>query len=171
MLRFVVLIAVCGMLTGCMLFPSLDVVIVEPPTTVPRPTVAPEEVAALPPGAKVEVLWELGDSTIRTVGEVLHTSPQGVALMNVRREARHETATPIMSKLPYVGRMYKNTGVGVVAQPVHWTPIFQMTSVKVLTPPPEGYVAPQLAIDTKELNQEFEGVGVDFDVNIEGFEF
>lgn len=164
MLRFVILIAVCGMLTGCMLFPSLDVVMVEPLTTVPRPTVTPEELAALPPGAKVEVLWELGDSKTRTIGEVLHTSPQGVALMNVHREVEQRMAAPVLSKLPYTGHRYKNTAVGMVDLPVHWVAIFQMTTTRVLSPPPEGYVAPQLPIKAIA-GDGVERIGIDFDFN------
>lgn len=129
----------------------------EPPTGITG-----AEVAALPPGAKVEILWDWNESRTRTVGEVLQASPNGVALMNVRIEGRHISGTPILSKVPYVNRLFKNTGVGIQAVPVHWVPIASVTSVQVLTPPPEGYIAPQLAINTND-QPEFERIGIDFD--------
>ncbi len=163
MLRIVCLTVVCGMLTGCQLFPSAATV----STFAPLPTqgVRPTEVAALPPGSKVEILWQYDTSRTRTVGEVLHASPQGVALINARIEARHESGTPVMSRVPYVNRLFKNTGVGVQAVPVQWVSILQMTTATVITPPPEGYVAPQLAIDTQE-GLMFERIGLDFDFPI-----
>jgi len=133
---------------------------------IPAPGITPTEVAALPPGSKVEILWEFSHYHTRTVGEVLHASPQGVALMNARIEHRQEQATPGMSKLPYLGRLYKNSIVGARVLPVEWVPILHMTTARVLTPPPEGYVAPQLAINTQD-GQEFERIGIDFDFNME----
>ncbi len=162
--RIMLLIVVSGMLTGCQLFPSPSTVSDLPP--IPISGVRPTEVAALPPGSKVEILWELENHRTRTVGEVLHASPQGIALMNTRIEARHEQGTPVMSKVPYVNRLFKNTGVGIQAVPVHWVPILHMTTARVLEPPPEGYVAPQLAIDTT-IAREYERIGIDFDFNVD----
>lgn len=164
MSRIVSLIAVCGMLTGCQLFPSPTTV--SEMTPIPAPGITPTEVAALPPGSKVEILWEYSHYRTWTVGEVLHASPQGVALMNARIEHRQEQGTPVLSKVPYVNRLFKNTGVGIQAVPVHWVPILHMSGATVLTPPPEGYIAPQLAINTND-GVEFERIGIDFDFNME----
>lgn len=162
MLRIVLLIAVCGMLTGCLLFPASTTVSGLPP--IPVSGVGPTEVGAVSPGSKVEILWEHDGYRTRTVGEVLHASPQGIALMNARIEHRDEHAAPVMNKVPYVSRLFKNTSVGIQAVPVHWVPILNMTSTSVLAPPPEGYVAPQLAIDTTA-GVQFERIGIDFDFN------
>lgn len=162
--RIMLLIVVSGMLTGCQLFPSPSTVSDLPP--IPISGAQPTEVAALPPGSKVEIIWELDYPHTRTVGEVLHASPQGVALMNARIESRDERSTPVMSKVPYVNRLFKNTGVGIQAVPVHWVPILHMTTARVLEPPPEGYVAPQLAIDPT-IAREYERIGIDFDFNVD----
>ncbi len=160
MSRFVFLLLAMGVMTGCQLFPSPSGVSELAP--IPAPGVTPAEVAALPPGAKVEILWDRGDSRTRTIGEVLHASPQGVALMNARIESRQQQGTPVVSQVPYVNRLFKNTSVGMQAMPVQWVSFLQMSSARVIAPPPESYVAPQLAINTQD-GQEFERIGIDFD--------
>ena len=45
-------------------------------------------------------------------GKVVSIDEDGVKLSDVVVEARSMHANPVLSRLPYVGRFYKNTGVG-----------------------------------------------------------
>jgi hypothetical protein len=128
--------------------------------------ISPAELAALPPGSRVLLLYVTDTSSLRVQGEVLHASPNGVALMNVTRQGWAEHGTPVLSKVPYVNRLFKNTGVGTERLPVHWVPIDLISTAQVVQQPPEGYVAPQLAINTDD-SPVFERIGIDFDFNVD----
>ena len=167
-------LCLCGGMTGCAsVFPAPTALLPLPPEAFASdefeiPTVAsPAEIAALPPGSQVALSRMTETSRFRVTGEVLHASSDGVALMNVTREAREEHGTPILSKVPYVNRLFKNTGVGMERLPVYWVPIRQIATAQVLQAPPDGYVAPQLAINTDD-RPYFERIGIDFDFNVDG---
>lgn len=176
MLRMVFALCLCGGMAGCASMISTlpivgkqatadEVANVDFEFAVP-PRITPSELAALPPGAKVTLFHSAGNSFSRVTGEVLHAGPTGVAMMNVTRQAQTSTGTSILHKVPYIGRLYKNTGVGQERLPVHWVPIDRISTAQLLAPPPEGYVAPQLALDTTS-GVEFERIGIDFDFNVE----
>lgn len=106
----------------------------------------PDVVAALPPGARIEVISGLNDSI---VGTVLHASADGVALLNCEQTHRSESDPMLLQR----------------HIPVHWTSIRLMVSVRILAQPPEDYVAPKIDIDTNDTVEALEGAlkGVDFD--------
>lgn len=171
MLRMVFALCLCGGMTGC----ATTVLTAQIPQdqdpfsaegVVFREHAAPEEVAALPPGSRVFLLNQSETSRTRVEGEVLHAGPTGVALMNVTRGNRTEQGTPVLSKVPYVSRLFKNTSVGQERLPVYWVPIHQISTAQVLAPPPEGYVAPQPAINMDD-SPMFERIGIDFDFNVQ----
>ncbi len=166
MLRYVVLIAVCGLLTGCSVMVLQGDLSTDPVTFTEVKPISPDEVAAIPVGATVSIEGLMPEAICFTMGEVLHASPQGLALMNVSRDDRSWYDTPALSKVPYVSRLYKNTGVSQQRFPVLWVSVREMTKVDVLQPPPEGYVDPQLAINTDDA-PEFERIGIDFDFNVD----
>ncbi len=128
-------------------------------------SVSPPTVAAVPEGAEVEVMHCVNDSCTRTTGTVLKVSPAGIALMNCHVRSSHVTGTPILSKTPWISRMFKNTGVGQERVPVVWVPVHRMNTLRVLQAPPEGYVSPALAIDMTSGPEDIPHIGIDFDFN------
>ncbi len=81
-----------------------------------------EQLAALNPGSRCTVT--LADSTWENTREVSGTvarAAQGVVVLSDAEESitgRSETGVPMFSKVPYYSRLFKNTGVGVVRQPL-----------------------------------------------------
>lgn len=168
MCRVAMSLIFCGMLAGCVLFPAAPAVTLHPIPDTPNPMASPVDVAAIPAGSKISVQFHHEDMHTTTTGEVLHASPQGLALMNVKQQSRVMTGTPVLNKVPYISRLFKNTSVGQERMPVHWVPRHLISTVDVLEPPPPGYVAPQLAIDTTD-GTDFERIGIDFDFNVEAY--
>lgn len=158
------LIAIAGLsLTGCTVFPPVAATSATPP----QPAVcSPDAVAALPAGAEIAIEHGASeDGEQQTTGTVLKASPEGVALINCRVEHRTYHATPVVYRVPYMGRLFKNTGVGTTRTPVLWVPRYEMTEVRVVQPPPADYVAADIALDTT-YGEEFERIGIDFDFAI-----
>lgn len=153
---------VAGLLAGCAA-PLM--------TTTATPPVAPTVLEQLPPGSRVTLRGcgsHSGSSETRTetTGTVLHASRDGVALMNVQVQSRQMTATPVLSKTPYVNRLFKNTGVGLDSVPVLWVEADEIAEATVIAPPDPNAPVPSLALDTDRLQREhqrFERIGVDFD--------
>ncbi len=155
---FFVVILGSFVLSGC----SLMLHDVEPSTAAtPLPRLSAEEAAAVPEGAHVEIDRRFTNAETRatTTGVVLKASPEGLALANCTVVGTSMTGVPIMNKVPYVSRLYKNTGVGTETLPVLWIPLDQISSVQILEPPPADYVAPSIEISTTEPPR----IGVDFD--------
>lgn len=100
-----------------------------------------EEIAKLPTGAEVEITsqTEQGARTI-IVGTVLHTSPEGIALINCKAF----TDVPFFS----ASRIFKTTETGAQRFPVKWIPSIEIKNTRVLQPAPVDYVAPKLNINT-----------------------
>jgi hypothetical protein len=133
-------------LSGCTMFstaPSAGM-------TSALPQLSPERAAEVPEGARVEIerRYTSGDWRAVTTGVVLKSSPEGLALANCTVQGTSYHGTPIVSKLPYTGRLFKNTGIGTQQVPVLWLPVNEISAVKVLEPPPAGYVAPKIKIET-----------------------
>jgi hypothetical protein len=132
--------------------------------------VAPTILEQIPPGARVTLRNHTshGGSETRTetTGTVLHASRDGIALMNVQVQSRQMTATPVLSKTPYVSRLFKNTGVGMDSVPVLWVDADKIAEATVIAAPDPNVQTPSLALDTNRLqreHQQFERIGIDFD--------
>lgn len=172
MIRMACVLGLLGGMAGCATVVPIDVTNMPPGMfevesfTVPSPQ-SSAELAALIPGSRVRLSHQSENLELRVEGEVLHASPEGVALMNVTRRATSQQATPVLHKVPYVSRLFKNTGVGVEQVPVYWMPNYLISATEVVAPPPDGYVAPQLDINTKS-GAIIERIGVDFDFNVDG---
>jgi len=154
---FLVAILCSFLLSGCALMlhdvePSMAA------TQLPRLTA--EEAAAVPEGARVEIehRYESTDWEILTTGTVLKSSPEGLALANCQVPGT-PTGVPIMNKVPYVSRLFKTTGTGPQPVPVLWVPLQDISSVRVVEPPPADYVASSIEISTTAPPK----IGVDFD--------
>lgn len=172
MLRTLGILCLCGGIAGCATAPLTTLVplsdkdlFTEEDFDLPE-QISPAAVAALPPGSRVLLLYVTDTSLLRVQGEVLHASPNGVALMNATRQGWADHSTPVLSKVPYLNRLFKNTGVGTERLPVHWVPIDLISTAEVVQQPPDGYVAPQLAINTDD-SPIFDHIGVDFDFNVD----
>lgn len=123
------------------------------------------DIAALAEGSRVHInRKQLANNRSEIVGTVLKASPHGIALMNCENHGRTERGVPVLNKVPYVSRLFKNTGVGVERVPVLWVSIREISAVSVIEAPPSNYVAPQLPLDTSD-EPYFERIGVDFDFN------
>ena len=127
------------------------------------PSASPGKVAKLEPGTEISIVERRTSGTkVITRGTVLKSGPEGIALINCVRSAwTSPQATPLPFLLGATG-VFKNSGVGATHVPVQWISIREMTSVSVLNPSPEHYVAPQVAIDMND-SQFFERIGIDFD--------
>lgn len=166
------IVAAAAILSGCM---SLTSVASIPATSAASSRCTPEEAAALPEGARIQLSSEwtvdgfASDQSHRTnrVGTILKASPEGVALVNCMVEQRSSVESPILRKLPHLSRLYRNTGVGRSTIPVVWVPVEEMGHVQVLEDPPADYISPGLRIDTTR-DDFFERIGVDFDFNVSG---
>ena len=123
--------------------------------------VSSEVVAGLQPGAVVHILYDSPQIKTSLIGTVLHTSPQGVALMNCKRVVRSNYEASIASRLPYYRRIFKESGIGQEHVPVLWASIQKMTAVVVIEPPPADYVAPQFDLDTND-KIVFERIEIEF---------
>jgi len=125
------------------------------------PRLSAEEAAAVPEGARVEIdrRFTNTDTHATTSGVVLKASSEGLALANCTVAGTTTYGTPIMNKVPYVSRMFKNTGIPPQQVPVLWLPLDQISAVHVLEPPPADYVPPSIEISTAQP----ERIGVDFD--------
>jgi len=134
-------------------------------------TCSPDQAAALPQGARVELMHQWSESGLvsenrhvtKRVGTVLKSSPEGVALVNCVVEHRSSADNAVADRIPYLGRLYRNTGVGAETVPVVWVPLAEMGQVRVVEPPPADDVPLALEIDTAPRQPQFEGIGVDFD--------
>lgn len=111
--------------------------------------VNPDVIADLPQGAKVELI---SGPTESIVGTVLHASADGVALLNCEQTHGSESDPAVFHR----------------HIPVHWTSIRLIVAVRVLSDPPEDYVAPRLDIDTNdaivEIDGKRKGITVDYPV-------
>ncbi len=125
----------CVVLCGCTTF---DMVPVETEINENASSVSPEVVAALPPGAVVEVTFHSHSQVRKFEGTVLHASPDGVALLNCKISHRVEL------------NHGKKTQEFNQRAPVQWISARRMTSTRVISQPPPDYVAPQLDIDTND---------------------
>lgn len=131
----------------------------------------PDQAAALPQGARVELMLIQNRSGLVTggahvtkrVGTVLKSSPDGVALINCVVEQRNQVVNRVVDPLPVVGRLTRNTGVGMDAVPVVWVPLAEMGNVRIVEPPPADHVPLTLEIETAPPRPEFEAIGVEFD--------
>jgi hypothetical protein len=155
------LVAISGLfiLSGCTIYE------VEPSDgLVQLPRLSTVEAAAVPEGARVEIVrcFPNSDPHPAISGVVLKASPAGLALANCTVQGTMQ-GVPILNKLPYTSRLYKTTGTLTERLPVLWVPLHQISSVHVVEPPPEGYVPPQIEIDTESMIPR----GVDFDFNAE----
>ncbi|MFO1092209.1 MAG: hypothetical protein U0992_02705 [Planctomycetaceae bacterium] len=123
-----------------------------PPSAVVTNDVLPkfsaERTGQVPEGARVEIerRYASADTRATTTGVVLKASPEGLALANCTTAGKSATGVPIASKVPYVSRLFKNTGIAHEEMPVLWVPVDQISSVKVLAPKPDGFVAPNIEV-------------------------
>lgn len=154
--RTLAAILVSSIVSGCTMFDT------QPSTAATLlPRLSADEAAAVPEGARVHIdrRFTNAETTALTTGVVLKASRDGLALANCSVVGTSMTGTPILNKVPYVSRLFKNTGIGAQTVPVLWVPLEQISSVRVLEPPPADYVAPSIEISTAEPQP----IGVDFD--------
>ncbi len=152
-------------LAGCTVIQPIDSP-VTPLSFDPPLGCSPEDVAALPAGAVVDIVEHFSEHHTRVNrGTILKSTPDGVALMNCSVKTAAVLGTPILSKTPVIDRYFKNTGVSQSNHPVLWIPRRRMNSIRVIQPPPLDYVAPEIPLDTT-VEHEFERIGIDFDFNI-----
>ena len=114
------------------------------------------------PGAKVSIrgrTYRTGDAESRTdwMGEVLQVFKEGVALKNVTVESRRLERPPLLLRMPYISRFFKNTGVAVPVVPVAWVSVDEMQDIEVFQPAPPGFEPPAL-------NLRRPGFGLDFEL-------
>ena len=161
--KFIPAIA-CLTLSGCTVF--LHPISTSEVSELPADAiVSATDIAALAEGSRVHInRKQVANDRSEIVGTVLKASPQGIALMNCENHGRAERSVPVLNKVPYVSRLFKNTGVGVERVPVLWVSIRDISAVSVIEAPPSNYVAPQLPLDTSD-EPYFERIGVDFDFN------
>lgn len=82
----------------------------------------PEQLAELKPGTKCTVT--LADSTSETTREItgsVASAADGVLVLSDAEEittGRNEQGVPVIEKVPYVSRMFKNTGVNVTRKSI-----------------------------------------------------
>lgn len=160
-LRCFLVMTVCATLSGCVMFPAITLHKVD---DFVLPQVTADQVANLPEGAEVEITSSRApNSTSTTVGTVLKSGPQGVAMFNCVEQGRTISHSPqMMQHVPYFSRLFKNSGVGQTRVPVRWVSAHQIQSIRLINPPPDGYVAPDLKIDLDDSTQ-FERIGINFD--------
>jgi len=127
------------------------------------PQLSAEDAAAVPAGSRVEIerRFATAETCATTTGVVLKASPEGIALVNCTVQGTLIHGAPLVNKLPYVSRLFKNTGVGRQAVPVLWVPLDEISAVSVVEPAPADYVAPQIEIETA--NTVHQGVDFDFE--------
>jgi len=144
---------ICLLMQSCSMFSRLTAV----SSSAPMPE--------LPDGSRVEILGgQSPDSRVVTTGTVLKSGPQGVALINCDRESRQHHEFPVMGKIPYVKRLFKNTGVAAERIPVTWISRAEIKFARILESPPDGYVSPEIDIDLTH-GMIYEQIGIDFDVS------
>ncbi len=159
--KFIPVIA-CLILSGCtaILHPVATSEVAELPA---EAIVSAKDIASLTEGSRVQInRKQVSNYRSEIVGTVLKASPQGIALMNCENHGRTERGVPVLNKVPYISRLFKNTGVGVERVPVLWVSIREISAVSVIEAPPSNYVAPQLPLDTSD-EPYFERIGIDFD--------
>lgn len=148
MIRVLLASSLCMVLVGCNLTSPAGISFNSP--EIPAET-TPVNAAKLAPGSQVVLVRVNGNgqSQIRVTGEVLHASRDGVALLNATLEEQktYDTSSWGLSKVPYVSRLFKSTVMEREGLPVYWVPRWSIFATQVVAPPPEGYVAPQTAID------------------------
>lgn len=128
---------------------------------------SPEEIASLPAGAEVGVVRQVSeDSRQFIVGTVLQSGPEGIALTNCQCRTQQVSGTPLLKKVPYIKRYFKNTGTGKELIPVLWVPSAGIESTLITKPVPADYVAPQVDIDFSQGIFE-DQIGIDYDFSIE----
>ena len=120
-----------------------------------RCSCSPSEAAALRQGARVELTNRSTDdgllsdqtTTTRHLGTVLKAGPEGVALANCTVETQCGFENALFGGLASYRRLHRTIGTSYV-EPVIWIPIEQMGNVRIVEPPPEGFVPSAIAIDT-----------------------
>lgn len=159
-----ILVAILGsfLLSGCSLMLHE---VEQSDDLVALPRLSTVDAAAVPEGAHVEIVRCFPNSDPRPTvfGVVLKASPDGLALANCTVVGTSMQGAPIVNKVPYFSRLFKNTGVSRETLPVLWLPLDQISSVSVLEPPPADYVATSIEINTTEPPR----IGVDFDYQAE----
>jgi hypothetical protein len=129
--------------------------------------ISPTTLEGLPTGSKVKLIsLSTPTSTTETTGIVLQSSSAGVALMNAVVYSHEQTGMPVLSRVPYASRMFKNTGVGVFAVPVLWVSAEVIAEATVTAPPDPDQPLPSLALNSKPYQSEHDGqherIGIDF---------
>ena len=146
-------IALC-LLTGCTLFPREA----SPPQTIRQ--VSESELRSLVPDrwcrVQLRAVRQNGsESRKEHIGLVQSADADSVTLTDVTTRGRYTSTSPFRN-VPYLSRLYKNTGVGAEDNPNLVTvPRDQMESVELISPE-----------EAAELKRPFERIGIDFDFNL-----
>ena len=138
-------------LTGCSLFPE------QTQSSQPARRVSADVLRSLQPGGwyRVRLHDEKGGiSGGRTeyIGQLQQADDNSITLSQVSALTRYGS-TSVLRKVPYVSRLYKNTGVARQEEP----------SPKTLARDQIQQIEPISAAEAAELKQPFERIGVDFD--------
>lgn len=107
----------------------------------PQPSddvLGPEQLSELKPGTECTVT--LADSTSETTREVtgsVASAADGVLVLSDAQEittGRNERGVPLLNKMPYANRMFKNVGVGVTRKAIGTETLSarQIRSVRIL---------------------------------------
>ena len=133
------------------------------------PTLDPKQLKA---GQHIQVLTggmpdnEFPDSVAlptRVAGTVKVVTADHVVLQDVMmiREGRSQNGVPVVSKVPYFSRYFKNTGVGRASTAVPGELAIELSSIL------HAGELSEFEFDAMQKNRQPQRIGVDFDFNVE----
>jgi hypothetical protein len=139
--------------------PAAGQVIPANATVVVPAATPPTNIQHLKIGDWYEVTVQRGDASRQLSGTLVKTTDRWIVLFtNV--EGRTERGVPVMSKVPYVNRLFKNVGIGR-ATTYHWLPREAttirgrtMANKEIALPTPQGDFPPADAQSTVEIRQD-----------------
>ncbi len=139
------------LLTGCSLFPE------QTQSSQQTQRVTADKLRLLQPGQWYRVILHLEkrESTVawtEYIGQLQHAADDSITLTEVSKRARYESTSPLR-RVPFYGRLYKNTGIDLQEEP---TP-------KTLSRDQIEQIVRISAVEAAQLKQGFERIGVDFD--------
>jgi hypothetical protein len=137
------MLAVCSLLALGGVLSSVAADGPSPPVQELRAPELPDEI--LPLGKECVLVLEQSNAGQMEIAGRLEQANDRWLVLHVEREGRHETGTPVLSKLPYTNRLFKNVGVGRTREDC-WIPRERLLYLRVA-------------------DADFERIGIDFDDN------
>lgn len=133
------------------------------PTLDPKLLKAGQHIQILTGGTPVTDFPEFIVLPTKVAGSVKEVGPDRVVLQEVVmvNESRTQQGVPIVSKVPYVSRLFKNTGVGRVSTAIPGELTIELSRIL------HACELTEVEFEAMQKNGESERIGVDFDFNIE----